>query len=289
MWRFRARSPAYAVAAMSALIALPALGAQRIERVPFTLDSGRELVAEIRRPADAREPLPAVMLFGGFRGAASVLDTVPADLPIAAASFDYPFDPPRRLRFPQSFVHLPAMDRGIEQTFEGIRRLSAHLRTRPDIDASRITIVGASLGAPFATISAAELDLPGLVVVHGFGELRRVVAHQFLRKLEPRLGCWARWPAWGLANALVWGLGLPAPEDYAPELQAGQRALMVVAGDDELVPPQATETLWQALQASSAEVERVDESGGHLRGVSDPRIADLVDTALDWMARAGLR
>lgn len=285
MWRCRASL----VALCALLVASPATARQQIERVELALSSGRIVTAEIRRPAGAAAALPAVLLFGGFRGAATVLDAVPADLPVAAVSFDYPFDPPRRFRFPQSLADLPEMDRGIDDTFEGIRHLVAHLRARSDIDARRITIVGASLGAPFAIVSAAELKLPGLVIVHGFGDVRRVIAQQFIRKLEPRYGGWTRWPAWGLANALTWGFGLPAPEDYAPRLRADQRALMIVAGDDDLIPQRATQVLWQALQRSQAQIERIDEAGLHLQGTRDPRIAGLVDTALAWMGRVGLR
>lgn len=288
MWPFPARTEC-CVAVLALLTLAPAAAQQRVERIELALASGRTVTAEIRRPQQSSGPLPAIMLFGGFRGAATVLDAVPADLPVAAASFDYPFDPPRRFRFPQSFGDLPAMDRGIEDSFEGIRHLVAHLRDRPDIDAQRITIVGASLGAPFAVISAAELDLPGLVVVHGFGDLRRVIAQQFIRKLEPRYGCWTRWPAWGLANALVWGFGLPAPEDHAPALRPGQRALMIVAGDDDLIPQQSTQVLWDALSQSRAEVDRIDHPGVHLQGTSDPRIGAMVTSALDWMQRVGLR
>lgn len=287
MWRFRIRAEGLVLATLLAMA--PAAAQQRIEHRAFTLDSGRVVHAQIRRPEQHHGPLPAVMLFGGFRGAATVLDAVPADLPIVAASFDYPFDPPRRFRFPQSFADLPAMGRGIDETFEGIRRLTGYLRERADIDAQRITVVGASLGAPFATISAAELDLPGLVLVHGFGDLRNVIAQQFIRKLEPRYGAWTRWPARGLASALVWGFDLPAPETYAQTLRARQRVLMITAGEDDQIPSQATHVLWDALQRSEARVERIDQAGGHLRGTQDPRIAGLVHTALDWMQNAGLR
>lgn len=274
---------------MLLLVAVAADAVQLREQLAFELASGRTLTAELRRPRQsAGQPLPAVMLFGGFRGAATVLDAVPPELPLVAVSFDYPFDPPRRFRFPQSLADVPALGRGIDETFEGIRWLTAALRARPDIDAQRLSIVGASLGAPFATVSAAELELPGLVIVHGFGEVRQVIAHQFVRAFEPRWGGWVRWPAQGLATLLTWGYRLPAPERYARRLGTDQRALMLVAGDDELIPAVATESLWRALRSSAAHVERIDESGGHLRGGDDPRIASLVPIVLDWLRGAGL-
>lgn len=286
MWHRRRSAERLAAALL--LAAAPAGAQQHIERIPLRLDDGRVIEAELRRPATAQGPLPVVMLFGGLRGAATVLDAVPAELPLAAVSFDYPFDPPRKLRFPQAVRHLPAMDRGIRQSFEGIRLLSAHLRTRRDIDAQRITIVGASLGAPFAVVSAAELALPGLVIVHGFGRPADVIAQQFVRKLQPRYGDWVGAPSRALARLLVWVYDLPAAEAYAARLTRTQRALMIVAADDELIPVTATQALWQALDDSAAAAERIDESGAHLRGQDDPRIASLVGTALDWMRRAGL-
>lgn len=290
MWRCRRLEvPLKASLAATLLLIAQTASARVIERVEFTLASGRILAAEMRYPANARGTLPAVMLFGGFRGAATVLDAVPQELPIVATSFDYPFDPPRDFVFPDTLRDVPAMARGIDETFEGIRRLSEHLRAREDIDDARITIVGASLGAPFATISAAEMKLPGLVIVHGFGEVRHVIGHQLARAAERRGIGWLRGPAQGFANLLTWGFRLPAPERYAPQLAGHQRALMIVAGDDELIPEHATETLWSALQMSDARVERIDEVGGHLRGIRDPRIGALVGTAMAWMRRNDLR
>ncbi len=254
------------------------------------LVSGRRIEARIRIPAvAAAAPYPALMLFGGFRGAARVLEAVPEDVPLIVASFDYPFEAPRRFRFPQSLGDLPALGRGIDDTRDGIAQLTAHLRAHPKVDARRISIVGASLGAPFAVNAAVDLQLPGLILVHGFGDLRRVIAHQFVYKLEPRLGAWVRWPSWGLANALTWGLQLPRPESDARRLGPGQRVLMLNAQEDQRIPRQAVETLWQGLQASSAQVARRDHEGPHLQGIDDVRIKTLVAEALRWMAQEELR
>ncbi len=285
MWPCLRASLALAAALLGGLAA----AAPRVDELSIELASGRELVAQIRIPENAPGPLPAVMLFGGFRGASTVLDAVPADLALVAASFDYPFDPPRDFEFPQGFAQLPALSRGIDETFEGIRRLTAQLRTRPDVDPQRITIVGASLGAPFAVVAAAELGLPGLVVVHGFGDLPGVIAQQFIHALEPRYGSWVRGPSRAFAELLVWAYKLPSPEHHALRLQAQQRVLMIAAADDERVPPSASEVLWSGLQASAAAVERIDEPGAHLRGDDDPRIARFVRQATDWMSRSGLR
>ena len=299
MWRFRGPSVVKAnpmhIAVLCAAIVVgglsaPAWAHSELQHQRLELASGRTVEARIRIPVTAgAAPYPALMLFGGFRGAARVLDAVPQDLPLIVASFDYPFDAPRRFRFPQSFADLPALGRGIDDTGDGIAQLTAHLRARPDVDAHRISIVGASLGAPFAVRAAADLQLPGVILVHGFGDLRRVIAHQFIHKLEPRLGVWVRWPSWGLANALAWGLGLPRPESDARRLGPEQRVLMLNAQDDQRIPRAAVEVLWHGLQASSAHVTRYDHEGTHLRGVNDARIDILVAETLSWMAQERLR
>lgn len=283
MFRIALTLPALLLALLT--IIRPAHAAQQRETFAIALASGRVLEVEQRRPAAlASQRLPAVLLFGGLRGTATILDAVPADTPAAIISFDYPLDLPRRFVFPDSFLHIPEVRRGINETNEGIRTLHAALQQREDIDPTRISIVGASLGAPFATIAAAELELAGLVIVHGFGDVRRVIAQQFIWKY----GRGVRWPAHALAMLLTWGLRLPAPEDYARQLRGEQRVLMIVADDDDLIPRRATEVLWTALERSNAQLTRINESGVHLTGNRDPRIPALVGSALDWMRGVGL-
>lgn len=285
--------PAWAPAALLApllLAAAPAGAAAFVEeRVPLTLDDGRVIEATLRRPAQATGRLPALMLFGGFQRAAQVLDLVHLDRPVIWASFDYPFDPPRKFRFPQSFRHAPEARAAIHGTFDGVARLHAALRARPDVDPARITVIGASAGAPFATVAAARNGIPGVILVQGFADVTRVVQHLFVRKLKPKYGRWIEWPALWLAQWLNWYCEIPDVAAAARTLRAGQQVLLVTASDDDYVPREATEALWSALQGSGARHERMDLPGAHL-GVGDDRarIADILARAVQWMERRGL-
>jgi dienelactone hydrolase len=270
------------------LLAAPPLSA-RDETVTLQLDSGRAVQAQLRFPEGAHGPLPALMLFGGFRSAHETLDLVRVEEPLLLASFDYPYDPPRKFIFPYSLRHLPEFRQAIADTFAGIGRLYAHLQSRSDVDAARITIAGASAGAPFAVISAAQHGIPGLVVVQGFGRTRDVVAQQFIRRWQPRHGDWVRAPARGLAAVLIWMLDIPHAEAHAVRLRSGQKALMVTARGDDMIPPEATEALWQAFRQTPAQHERLDLPGAHLRSSADDQIADILGHALQWMRAQGLR
>lgn len=269
------------------LLAETAYPAQ-VEPLQLRLKDGTVLQGEIRLPEHSPPPHPAILLFGGIRVASTVLDTLPDDFPIAAASFSYPYSPPQEIGVAGSAQALREFEHGVARTFEGIELLVALLRRREDIDPCRLTLVGASLGAPFAVIAGQRHFLPGVVVIHGFGDLPGMIGHQFTRALSRRYGDWIGLPSHVVANLLVWLTGLPAPEAYAERLQAGQRTLMIVADEDELVPPRSTEVLWRAMRRSGADVERIDESGEHLHGAQDPRLGGLTLQVLAWMQRHGL-
>ncbi|MCI0749606.1 MAG: hypothetical protein L0Y32_03525, partial [Nevskiales bacterium] len=64
------------------------------------------------------------------------------------ATFDYPFDAPRKFIFPDSLKLAPELRDAIHGTLDGIGKLHDALKQRPDIDPARITVAGASAGAP---------------------------------------------------------------------------------------------------------------------------------------------
>lgn len=251
--------------------------------IKLPLSGGHELEVLIHTPAQAEQPLPAVVIFGGLEAGAGVLNVVAGQAPVVAASFAYPYQPPAKLGWGNALGAVDDFGQGVDRTFDGIAQLMALLRSRADVDPRRITLVGASAGAPFASISAARLNVPGLVVVQGFGDVPSVLARQgelALRKRERELWIPLLKP---VARLLSWWLELPAPERYAPQLRTGQRVLMITAQDDERVPAAAADLLWDGFQASGAQATRLDLPGAHLRGLGDPTINEILVHALRWM------
>lgn len=258
------------------------------EHLTVQLDSGRSLQMLIRAPQQAEGRLPAVVLFGGFEGTAQILDYVKTQQPLIRASFPYPWDAPSKVGPMQIPQILADFRQAVDDTLAGIAVLTRHLRQRPDVDPGRLMIVGASAGAPFATIAGQRNTVPGIIIVQGFGEIAEVIARQFDLKLVPRYGSWVRPLTWLFAHAIVWWMDLPEPEHYAAQLEQGQQVLMVTAAADERVPASATAALWSALQGSAAETSRLDLGGGHLRGYGDPAIDEIMLHALEWMRQCDL-
>jgi hypothetical protein len=264
------------------LLALPATAAD--EKIALTLDDGRVLEATVRVPDGAEGRLPALMLFGGFRSAAKVLDKVQTPRPVVWASFDYPFEPPRKFTFPGSLRHAPEARAAIHGSFEGIGKLYRALAEHPRVDPARITVAGASAGAPFATVGAARDPIPGVLLVQGNGDVPAVIANLIARKYRAKHGAWVERPARWLAEWINWYCEIPDIAGEARKLRSSQRVLMITATQDDFVPKPATEALWQALGESEARHERIDIEGIHL-GVGDDsaRIVDILDRSMKWM------
>lgn len=273
--------------ALAAAAALPAGAAD--ERIALTLDDGRVVEATVRVPDDARGRLPALMLFGGFRSAARVLDKVRTPRPVIWASFDYPFDPPRKFTFPKSLGYAPEARAAIHGSFDGIGKLYQALARHPRVDPARITVAGASAGAPFATVAAARNPIPGVLLVQGMGDVPAVIGHLIARKYRPKYGDWVTWPSYWVAHWINWYCEIPDMAAQARTLRAGQKVLMITATQDDFVPEAASEALWDALEQSEALHERIDIEGGHL-GVGDDRerIADILQRSMRWMDKVGL-
>jgi dienelactone hydrolase len=285
------------IARMLLLLASLALGNSAeasggTSRLMLPLQSGRELEVHLLVPpqASGEARRPAVMVFGGFEYGAQALERVKTSRDTVLASFDYPFVLPEHVDGTLGALRLlPEARRAIRDTLDGIARLQAYLLSRPDVDPSRVTLVGVSFGSPFAVVAAQRNGTPGLAVIHGFGSVSDVVAHVLARRWDVDRRPWAGIAASLAARVLVLGAGVPDVEHHAARLGAEQRVLMLAAQGDERVPSRATQALREAFEASSATLEFEQEPGGHLRGGDDPRIPSLLRRAERWMRDAGLQ
>lgn len=276
-------------ALLVATIGLPVPEVAAEDGLMLTLDSGREVAVRLRRDAPAKAPQPAIILLGGFQRGGGAIDLVQTEWPVIWVGMDYPYDPPRKFIFPGSLRSLPDFSTAVDETLEALRKLVAQLRARPDVDAERIVIIGASAGAPFATIAGAQAQIPGVIIVQGFGDLPGVIAHQFILRWQPKYGDWVVRPAHWLASALVWGLGLPHPEHYARQYTSAQQVLYIQAADDKRIPSRATQALWEAIGDSGAARERRTLDGGHLGGGdTQALIDDMLRVGVQWMEDSDL-
>lgn len=228
--------------------------------------------------------MPALLVFGGFESAAEVLSLLKPKIPVVLASFDYPFKASRQLSFPGSLKDLPEAKRVFPDTVAGIHELVNRVRALPQVDPSRIFLVGASFGAPFALAAAAEqAKISGLVIVQGFGKLAETARSVLLRAWLPRYGWIARPASWLLVQGLDWYLGVRDPEWYAERVPRGLRVLMIAAENDSFVPLESTESLASALLRAGSVLERVQLPGDHLKPGSDREIDAIGTRIQDWI------
>ncbi len=260
------------------------------ESFSFALADGTQLNAQVQRPvldvASGNHALPLVLIFGGFQDAAKVLSFFKTADPAVFATFDYPFVAERRFHFPQSLFLVSDAKRTVHQTLEGILLFRKILVDRGGVDPRRCSIIGASMGAPFALVSGArDPGFSGVVLIHGFGNAPEVITHQLNRSWIPKVGGWIRPLTWMMGQSAGLYLGLGALEDYALQFQEQQKILMISAERDSFVPRETSDSLWEALQKSKAQVERVMMSGDHVQPGAQDLVDELVKNSTQWMKK----
>jgi dienelactone hydrolase len=203
--------------------------------------------AEYYRPA-GKGPFPAVVVLDVTAGDQSLsrgMSTYLAQNKIAALFVQMAYYPPRRP--PDSDLRLLSPNlrhtmAAIRQTVLDIRRASAWLENRPEVDGKRIGIVGTSLGSFIGCLSAEmEPRFERVAVLLGGGGL--VDAYYDdprgadMRKLWETLG--------GTKEKLAKAIAPVDPITCAANLK--DRKVLIIAGKrDDIVPPKAAEALWQA-------------------------------------------
>jgi fermentation-respiration switch protein FrsA (DUF1100 family) len=180
-----------------------------------------------------------IVLAGGFGGgwrAAEVIDPGPG---IALLSVDYPYVG-RRARIPAGDILFrgPALWRATHEMSALLTRAGDYLARRKDVDSTRLGIIGASLGLPFALHAAAHSErFRAVAILYGQADLSDWIQRN-LRGV-PR---WARPPIGGLA-ALLYG-------DYEPArlvpLVSPRPLLLVNGRGDERVSEAGARRLYEA-------------------------------------------
>ncbi len=267
---------------------LPAAAAAGEEQLALRLASGTQVHVRLLRASDRAVRLPAIVVLGGLERGSGVVDLIPRTTDAVLVGFDYPLALPQQLRWSEALPLARRLEKGILETIEAVGRLHALLARRADIDPDRLTIVGVSLGAPFAVIGAAEQDWRGVVIIDGFGDLPRTLRHQFARRWRQRYGVFAEALAWLAQRAAMLLIDVPEPEDSARRLRRNQRVYMINAEDDEFVPQRSRQALRDALRQSGAQLTFETQPGRHVRARDQPVIAQLYSRASEWMGRQGL-
>jgi dienelactone hydrolase len=193
-------------------------------------------------------PFPGVIVLDITGGDQSLSRTISCSLAqnkIAALFVQMAYYGPRRP--PGSKLRLLSTNlahtmEAIRQTVLDVRRATAWLEARPEIDAQRLGLHGTSLGSMIGALSA-EME-PRLqrvsILLGGGGLVEAYYDHPQAaryRKIWEALG--------GTKEQVIQALAPIDPLTYASSLK-GRKVLMVAGKRDEIVPPSATEALWKA-------------------------------------------
>lgn len=245
----------------------------------FELESDRGIVSRgrAREPVDGPLPRQLVVLLDGQEIGADAVDALPEDRGTLAVALDYP----ELLEVEVPVWKAPAAAhrarRAARRAAESLLLAIDHFTRRPDVDSTRVALVGASFGVPVATIVASlEPRVDAVALVYGGGDIARLIEANLA--IEPRALRWAlaRWGAWALRPL--------EPARYAGRI--APRPLVLVSGeDDPQVPRECVEALYRAAREPK---KIVWLPTGHL-DPSDPalleRLAAIAIESLPVLAR----
>lgn len=206
--------------------------------------------AEYFQPA-GKGPFPACVVLHILGGDFLLSETVANHLAqhgIAALFVKMPYygerrgkTSPRRMisREPQQSVE------GMTQAVLDIRRATAWLASRPEVDPQRLGITGISLGGIMSALAAAgEPRLKNVAIVLGGGKLADVLwANEINEAREFR----EKWLAQGGTQESFRRTLAPVDPATYGHLLKGRRVLMIAAKSDEVVLPECAEALWESI------------------------------------------
>lgn len=217
--------------------------AQISELLTLTADSGLAVTLRaIRNPA-ADESLPVLLILGGHRtgsDAAKLFGNIGAR---AIVALDYPYHGPEKAKgIVQIAKAIPLARQAFRDTPPAVSLALDWLLQQAWVDADQVIIVGASLGVPFAALSAVRDDrIRGVLLVHGAADNQlwleaQIARRQQLKLLHKPLATIIHWLAYGPTFDTARNIAAISPRPV----------LVIGARDDERTPAGQTERLFAA-------------------------------------------
>jgi predicted esterase len=163
---------------------LPAEDSARSRKSWLTLTNTNGLRVEcgVLTPQDSSRRSPAIVLLGGKTTGKNAIDYALGIEHVIIVALDYPFEPRPHYSFLQLIADVPAMRQALLDMVPAAMLVTDYLRTRTDVDTSRILLLGYSFGAPFVScIAVHERRYAAAVMVYGAGGLRTLIRHNVLR------------------------------------------------------------------------------------------------------------
>jgi len=229
----------------AAVVPIDAGEGQAAQSVRLESDSGLEVFLRVIRDTAIDNPLPVLVVLGGHRTGSAAVELFGEVGQRAVVALDYPYHGPQRIAGTMQFAKtLPLIRQAFLDTPPAVSLVVDWLYDQPWVDRSRVLMVGASLGVPFAATAAARDErLSGLLLVHGAADNRlwlekNIARRMDLKLLQPATATVLHWLAYGPVFDT---------EEHVAEMSP-RPVLIVGARDDERTPVGQTEVLFDAAR-----------------------------------------
>ncbi len=143
-------------------------------------DAGNKVECGLLVPAgnDSGRRFPVVILMGGKATGKHAINYVLNIRNVIIASPDYPYTPRDSYTLPQLLADIPEIRRTALGMVPSVMLLTDYLWQRPDVDTTKLILLGYSFGSPFVPcISAYDRRAAAVAMVFGGGDLTALIRH----------------------------------------------------------------------------------------------------------------
>lgn len=194
------------------------------------------LLVPVRRSASGR--YPAVILLGGKATGKHAIDYALDIQNVIIAAPDYPYTPKESYTLAGFIADVPEMRRAALAMVPSVMLLTDYLWQRPDVDTTKLVLLGYSFGAPFIPcIASYDRRAAVAAVVFGGGDLRGLIRHNVRRYRSASVSEFV-----SLVGAVL--LRPLEPLRYAGAISP-MPLLMINGSEDEQVPRQYAEEFFR--------------------------------------------
>ena len=143
---------------------------------------GFNVQAGVLAPLDSSKRYPAVILLGGKATGKYAVDYALNINQLVICALDYPYEPRESYTFWTILWDVPRVRRALLEMVPSAILAADYLFTRPDVDTTRLVILGYSFGAPFVpAIAAHDRRAAAAIMVYGGGQLTSLIRHNVAR------------------------------------------------------------------------------------------------------------
>jgi fermentation-respiration switch protein FrsA (DUF1100 family) len=197
---------------------------------------------EPREPASPGERRPGFVVMAGREMGIRAIEQVTDLKNVVVVALDYGYEPRPGYTLRAFLKDIPEIRRAALGVVPSARLALEYLRTRTDVDPTRIILLGYSFGAPLVPRIAAEdrgLAMAGMI--YGGGDLRGLITHNMRRSRG-----WVMSQLAGILGSVM--LRALDPLKHAGGVSP-TRLLMVNGRLDELIPRKNAEALYRKAQS----------------------------------------